>query len=132
MRDINNGRDINVGGNFNITTNSQSEHKLLVHCSNEELLQERPFRQENIEIEQERKIKRLMPFYFLTVFLFGVAAIMAWVSGRNDIVTLALGLGSLAIGFISIKLTFVPNTFQIEEQNVVREINKILRQRRVE
>lgn len=132
MRDINNGRDINVGGNFNITTNSQSEHKLLVHCSNEELLQERPFRQENIEIEQERKIKRLTPFYFLTVFLFGVAAIMAWISGRNDIVTLALGLGSLAIGFISIKLTFVPNTFQIEEQNVVREINKILKQRRVE
>lgn len=56
MRDFNNGGDINVNGDFNVTDNSHNEHKLLMHCSSEELIEERPFRQENIRIEQSKKL----------------------------------------------------------------------------
>ncbi|WP_214650860.1 hypothetical protein, partial [Vibrio anguillarum] len=74
MRDFNNDGEINVQGDFNVIDNSHNEHKLLIHCSSEELLSERPFRRENIKIEQKRKVKRLRPFYLLTVILIFATA----------------------------------------------------------
>ena len=132
MRDFNNRGEINVNGDFNVTDNYQNEHKLLINCSSEELIQERPFRQENIKIEQSRKIKRLKPFYGLSVVLFVSAALWAAYNGQTDLVSIAMGAASLFIGFQSLKATIEPNAFQIEEQNAVNEINKLLKQRRVE
>nr|WP_321531045.1 hypothetical protein [uncultured Desulfuromonas sp.] len=133
MRDFNNNGKINVSGDFNVTDNSHNqEHKLLIHCSNEELLQERPFRQENIWLEQERKVKRLKPFYALSVILFVTAAVWANLNGKTDLASLIMGAASLFIGFQSLKATFEQNAFQREEQNVVNEIGEILKQRRVE
>lgn len=132
MRDFNNGGDINVNGDFNITDNSQNEHKLLINCTTEKLLQERPFRQENIKIEQSKKIKRLKPFYALSLLLFVAAALWAAFNGQTDLVSIAMGAASLFLGYQSLKATLEPNAFQIEEQNAVNEINKLLKQRRVE
>ncbi len=132
MRDFSNGGEINVNGDFNVTDNSQNEHKLLINCSSEELIQERPFRQENIKIEQSKKIKRLKPFYGLSIVLFVSAALWAAYNGQTDLVSIAMGAASLFIGFQSLKATIEPNAFQIEEQNAVNEINKILKQRRIE
>ncbi len=132
MRDFNNGGDINVNGDFNITDNSQNEHKLLINCTTEELLQERPFRQENIKIEQSKKIKRLKPFYALSLLLFVAAALWAAFNGQTDLVSITMGAASLFLGYQSLKATLEPNAFQIEEQNAVNEINKLLKQRRVE
>lgn len=132
MRDFNNKGNIKVCGDFNLTDNSLNEHKLLINYSNEELLQERPFRQGNIKLEQKRKIKRLQPLYGITVCVFITAAIWATIKGKPDIVTLILGVGSLLIGYQSFKKTLEPNSFQIEEQDAVDEINKIFKQRRFE
>ena len=132
MRDFKNDGEMNVYGDFNLTDNSSNEHKLLIHCSNEELLSERPFRQGNIKLEQKRKIKRLKPFYGLTVAVFIACAIWASVKGEPDIVTLILGIGTLILGYQSLKATLEPNSFQTEEQNAVDEITKILKQRRFE
>jgi len=132
LRDFNNSGDINIGGNFNVTDSSNNEHKLLKHCSSEELLQERPFRQENIKIEQSNKVKRLKPFYALSLMLFVAAALWAAYHGKTDLVSIAMGAASLLMAFLSMKATLEPNTFQVEEQNVVNEINKLLKQRRVE
>ena len=132
MRDFNNRGEINVNGDFNVTDNSQNEHKFLINCSSEELIQERPIRQENIKIEQSRKIKRLKPFYGLSVVLFVSAALWAAYNGQTDLVSIAMGAASLFIGLQSLKATIEPNAFQIEEQNAVNEINKLLKQRRVE
>ena len=132
MRDFNNGGDINVQGDFHVTDNSHNEHKLLMHCSSEELLQERPFRQENIKIEQSKKVKRLKPFYSLCLLLFVAAALWAAYNGKTDLVSIAMGVASLFLGYASLKATLEPNAFQIEEQNAVNEINKLLKQRRVE
>lgn len=132
LRDFNNDGQINVHGDFNVTDNSHEEHKLLIHCSSQRLLQERPFRQENIGLEQARKVKRLKPFYALSLVLFVAAAIWATVNGKADLATLIMGGASLFIGFQAFKATVEPNAFQIEEQNAVKEINKLLKQRRVE
>lgn len=132
MRDFNNGRDINVQGDFNVTDNSNNEHKLLANCSSDELLQERPFRMENIQLEQKRKVKRLIPYYGGCLLLFVVAAGLAMLNGKQDLMTIIMGGASLFLGFATLKATLEPNEFQIEEQNAVNEISKLLRQRRVE
>lgn len=130
MRDFNNEGSINVNGNFNVGDNQQ--HKLLLHCSNEELLSERPFRKENIKIEQRKKIKRLLPFYGLSVVLLFTCAIWAMIKGNADLIAILMGLASVFTGILSIKATLEPNAFQIGEQNAVDEINTLLKQRRVE
>lgn len=132
MRDFNNDGDINVHGDFNVTDNSHNEHKLLIHCTSETLLQERPFRQENIRLEQARKVQRLKPFYALSLLLFVAAAIWAAFNGKTDFVTILMGAASLFLGLQTLKFTVEPNVFQVEEQNAVHEINKLLKQRRVE
>lgn len=132
MRDFINGGDINVHGDMNLNDGSYSQHKLLIHCSSEELLQERPFRRENIRIEQSRKVQRLKPFYALSVGLLTAAAAWAAVNEKSDLVTFLMGVASILLAYASLKATFEPNAFQIEEQAAVNEISKILRQRRVE
>lgn len=132
MRDFNNGGDINVNGDFNVNDNSKSEFKLYIHCTNEELLTDRPFRAENIKIEQRKKIQRLKPFYALTVLLTFAAAIWAMYNGKTDLITILMGAVSAFLGYQSLIATIEPNTFQKEEQAAVNEISKILKQRRVE
>lgn len=104
----------------------------MIYCSNEELLQERPFRQGNIKLEQDRKIKRLMPFYALSVILLVVAAGWATVNGKADIGSFITEGISIFMAFQTLKSTIEQNAFQHEEQCAVNEINKILKQRRVE
>ena len=132
MRDFNNDGQINVQGNFNVTDNSQNQPRLLNYCSSEELLRERPFRKENIRLEQARKVKRLRPFYALCLVLFCSAAAWATFNGKTDLATFIMGGASLFIGYLSLKATIEPNAFQVEEQNAVNETIKILKQRRVE
>jgi hypothetical protein len=132
LRDFNNDGQISVNGDFNVVDHSHNEYKLLSHCTNEELLQERPFRKENIKLEQARKVKRLMPLYALTAILFVIAAGWATVNGKADLASLIIGAASIFLAFQSLKATVEPNAFQREEQNAVAEIHKILKQRRVE
>lgn len=132
MDNFYNGRDINVGGDFNLTDSSHNEHKLLIHCSSEELLQERPFREENIKLEQSRKIQRQKPYYIASLVLLVLAALWAAYVGHSNLVSVAMGLISLLIGYRQITITIAPNAFQMEERDAVRQINTILKQRRVE
>lgn len=132
MRDFNNDGSINVHGDFNVNDSSTTEHRLLIHCSNEQLLHERPFRRGNIQIEQQKKVTRLKPFYAYSVVLMLVAAGWATLNGKGDFSSFALGGASLVVAYWSLRATFEPNAFQIEEQLAIDEINKILKQRRVE
>lgn len=132
MRDFNNGGDINVNGDLNIGDNAKNEFKLYIHCTNEELIADRPFRTENIKIEQRKKIKQLKPFYALTVLLAFAAAIWAMYHGKTDLIAILMGGVSAFLGYQSLIATIEPNAFQKEEQAAVNEINKILKQRRVE
>jgi hypothetical protein len=132
LRDFNNGGDLNVGGNLNITDNSQNEHKLLDNCSSEELIAERPFRQENIKLEKKRKLKRLLPLVSFTVILILVAATWAQVTGKSELATFILTVGTIIIAFVSLKVMFDPNSFELQEQAAINKINMLLKSRRVE
>ncbi len=132
MRDFKNSGDLNIGGNLNITDNSYSEHKLLIHCSSEVLLKERPFREENLKIEQKKKQKQLLPFLGVTVILFLAAAIWAQINGKADLVSFVLGASSLIIGYASIQATLEPSAFERQERAAIEQINLILKSRRVE
>ena len=132
MRDFNNDGQININGDFNLADNSQNEHKLYINCSIEELRADRPFRAENIKIEQRKKINRLMPLYGMALILVFVAAIWAMLQGKSDLVTILVGGAGVFIGYKSLEATFEPNSFQTEEQDAVYEITKILKQRRAE
>lgn len=132
LRDFNNGGDINVNGDFNINDNSKSDFKLYIHCTNEELLADRPFRAENISIEQRKKVRRLKPFYVVTILLAFATAFWAMYNGKTDIITILMGAVSAFLGYQSLIATIEPNAFQKEEQAAVNEISKILKQRRVE
>jgi hypothetical protein len=132
--EITNVRDFtNVGGNngiINIIDNPQPVSKRLVDCTNEELHQELPYRMENDRLEQWRKIKRLMPSYFLSLGLLVIAAFFALVSDKPNLMSFAFGLCSIMLGLMSLRLTIEPNAFQLEERAAVAEIKKILLQRR--
>lgn len=130
MRDIFTGGNVHVAGNVNITDNSHQEHKLLVQCSNEELMHERPFRQENIRLEGQRKVGRLLPFIGVAILLFVVASAWAQLNGKVDLVAFISGLGSMILGAASIKAAVTPNAFERQERHALREIDLILRSRR--
>ena len=133
MRDFNNdGGTINAGNDVYIGDGTKVEHQLLIHCSSEALQEERPFRKENIKLEQKKKIKLLLPLLGLAVFMLLGSAFWAQINGKADLVSFILGAGSLFIGFMTLKATLEPNTFQLQEQAAVDEINMILRSRRVE
>jgi hypothetical protein len=118
-----------VHGNFNVSDNYTGEYKLLIHCSNDELLRERPHRIGNIKLEQKRKKRGLFPLYVLSICTV-IIAICLWVITSNySIPSFMLAILSCVL---SLMTTIQPNSFQLEEQRAILEINKILRQRRVE
>lgn len=132
MRDFNNGGEINVNGDLNIGDQAKNEFKLYIHCTNEELIADRPFRAGNIKIEQRKKIKRLKPYYAISVLLAFGAAFWAMYHGKTDLITILMGGISAFLGYHSLIATIEPNAFQKEEQAAINEITKILKQRRVE
>ena len=134
MRDFNSDGDIHVHGNMNVGDGNANgdAYKLFPECSNEALLRERPYRQENYRLEQTRKVQKLKPFYALSAILFAAAATWATFNNRADLASLAMGFASILLAYNSLRATLTPNAFQLEEQAAVSEINKILRQRRVE
>ncbi|WP_394293999.1 hypothetical protein [Aeromonas rivipollensis] len=133
MRDINNGGDINVNGDLVINDHSQNTvGKLLINCTNEELFQERPFRQENLRLERNRKMKRGALLLSFAVILFIISAVWGYIAGKSDFATLALNIGALVVGFATVKGVMEPNNFEIQEQNAINLINMILKSRRVE
>jgi len=134
MRDFTNDGDIHVHGDMNVGDGNSngSEFRLYTQCDNETLRRERPFRQENDRLEQRKKLKRLSPFFALSVLMAMVAATWATIQGHTDLETLMIGFGSALIGWKTLELAVNPNAFQREERAAVAEINKILRQRRAE
>jgi hypothetical protein len=134
MRDFNNGGDMNVNGDLVINDHSQNNvGGLLTNCTSEHLIKdERPFRQENLRFERNRKIKNVIPFLTCALILIIVAAVLAHIKGQPNFVSLALGIGSLVVGYAAIKGVLEPNAFEIQEQKAILEINLILKSRRAE
>lgn len=129
MRDFKAGRDINVNGDVVIHDESTQVGKLLINCTNDELIEERSHRKSVLWGERKRKLSRLvMVWVVLGLMLTGVAIYLYYV-GRSEFSSLVLGGGSIAIGLGSIKLFVEPNEFELRQQAALKEIAYILRER---
>lgn len=132
MRDFNNNGQINIQqGSINISDNNSENYKLLIYCSNEELINEKPFRIGNIKLEQKRKIKKLIPMYFICACMLIVSLYYIYFTQDKEIPSLIFGAGSFFIGYRALIETIAQNEFQKEEQEAINEIDKLLKQRRV-
>ena len=132
LRDFNIGRDINVNGNFNILDNSINDSKLLINCTNVELRDEMKYREDNIKLEQSRKIKRHKPYYLMVAILFIISAFISAYYGLTDLITLSIGIPTMICGVMSLNSTLKDNFFQIANKQEIKEIKHILLCRRVE
>lgn len=132
MRDFNNNGQINIEqGNINISNSYSNNYKLLIYCSNDELMNERPYRIENIKSEQKRKVKRMMPIYFICTCIFIFSLYYIFFTNDKEIPSLLFCAGSFILGFRMLIETISHNAFQREEQEAINEIDKLLKQRRV-
>lgn len=132
MRDFNNNGQINIQqGSVSISDNYTENYKLLIHCSNEELISERPYRIGNIELEQKRKIKKLIPMYFICACMLIATIYYIYFTQDKEIPSLIFGAGSFIVGYRALIETTAMNEFQREEQEAINEIDKLLKQRRV-
>lgn len=131
MRDIKAGRDINVDGQLIINDNSQQEYKLLIHCTNEELLDEEPHRKQNLAHERKAKLNRFLGFIALAALLVCCAAVWYWFNGKMDAFALVSGVAGLMLGFASLKIWEHPTEFEQRQIDALREIHMILRERGV-
>ncbi|MGC1547234.1 MAG: hypothetical protein WA777_01790 [Rhodanobacter sp.] len=132
MRDFNSGGgDIHVGGNVNINNGSQNVHLPYPQCSTEVLLNDLPFRKENIKIEQKEKVERLFWYLVGGVILLLGACTGAYIQGNTNLVALGVGALGAFTSVLSIKFMIEPNRSQRIEQQAVDEIVQILKSRRV-
>jgi hypothetical protein len=131
MRDFKAGRDINVGGDVHIHDGS-TQPKLLVLCSNEELLDERAHRKVVLSGERKRKIKRIAFAWLVSGVVLTAGAVWFYANGQSNFSSLLLGFGSLAVAFASIKVFEQPSDFEQRQLAALKEIHHILRERGAE
>lgn len=130
MRDLKAGRDINVDGDFIINDNSQN-HKLLMHCSNDELLAEEPLRRQRLSEERAVKFNRFLSFIAVAASLLFVAGVWGWFHGKMDFFSLTVGGAGFMVGVASLKIYERPTVFEQRQLAALAEINMLLRERGV-
>jgi len=131
MRDFKNGGDMQVGGDLIIADHSETVGKLLRNCTNEELLEEYPYRIENLRQERNRKLKVVEKIICFAVFLFIASSVWAYLNGKSDLVSAILGIGSMVVTCASVNGFTKPNEFEVREKHALDEIKMILKSRRV-
>ncbi|MGY2261510.1 hypothetical protein [Pseudomonas sp. SDO55104_S430] len=128
MKDIKSGRDINIHGDLTINDNSPS-YKLLIHCSNEELIEEEKHRRRNLNKEKTAKFRRFIPIWAFSALALAFAAFWFWLHGKMDVFSLLIGVAGLILGFSSLNMYEKPNEFEQRQNNALEEIHNILRDR---
>lgn len=129
MRDFKAGRDIHVNGDVVIHDESTQVGKLLINCTNEELIDERAHRKSVLRGERRRKLNRLVVAWVFSGLILSGLAIYFYLNGRSELSSLALGGGSIAIGLGSIKMFIEPNEFERRQIDALKEITYIMRER---
>lgn len=130
MRDINAGRDIKVDGDFVVNDNSQ-QYKLLIHCSNEELLAEEPSRRQQLKDERKAKLNKFLAFIAVAATLIFVSGVWQWFNGKMDAFALITGAAGFMVGLASLKVFERQTEFEQRQIAALNEINMLLRERGV-
>ena len=132
MSDFNAGRDINVGKNIHIQTETFHPKPLSI-CTNSELFNERVHRRALLSKERKRKFKLVgFLWVFAVLTISGFALYAYFISDNPNLSSLILGLGGISTLFYSIKLFEQPSEFETRQLAALKEIRLILRERNIE
>ena len=129
MRDISPGRDLNVHGDLNINDQPSHQYKLLIHCSNDELIAEEVHRRDVLNGERNGKRRVLFRLLGLAAGALLVAVLYFYMKGNMNFVTMALGAGSFVASLAAFKGYDTPNEFELRQIAALREIHNLLRER---
>lgn len=127
MRDINNG-DINAGRDV-IFNDQSSQSKLLVECTNEELIEEERHRASVLSKEKSRRRGIFIRFFVFAGILVLFAVGWARFNGDADLVSFLSGAGGLLLAVANLKAMEKPSAFEARQIAALEEINMILRER---
>ena len=133
MNNFNNGRDINVNGNFIINDNSSNNiHKPLNQCTKEELLEEYNHRQNLLNEEiKDKKIKSFKKTISLFVILIIFLGFHFFYFGQKDLSQLVVAVASfiapIILYFSSID---IQSEFEKRQLIVLKEINYLYKERK--
>lgn len=129
MRDFNSG---DIHGDVTINDNSENnEYKLLVHCNNEELLNEESHRKELLRNERSRKNGMTWKFLAFSALLLLVAAGWFYIQGEMNAVTLVIGAASVMTGMATLQQSDKQTPFEQRQISTLNEIHTLLRERGV-
>lgn len=127
MRDFNSG---DIHGDVNINDNSNSsEYKLLINCSNEELVQEEAHRQDLLEDERSRRRGITWKFLGTSALLLLVAAGWFYIKGAMDAVSFIIGGAGVLVGVATLQKSDKPTAFELRQVATINEIRTLLRER---
>lgn len=113
-----------------IEDNSNNIHKLLIHCSIDELKQELPYRQENLKLEQIRKIRASLPFLAACAVFFAIGILISYITKDTSALSALSILASLVSGALSCNIAIQPTKFELSEKSAINQIVLLLKQRR--
>lgn len=125
MRDFNSG-DIN--GDVTINDNS-TEHKLLIHCSNEELIHEEQHRHEILRKEKSRQRSVFLKFALFSALMLGAAFVWFQITGSHSIASTILGAIGAISGYVTLTQSSEKTEFENRQIAALNEIHMILRER---
>lgn len=128
MKDIKSGRDINIHGDLTINDNS-TEYKLLIHCSNKELIEEEKHRRKILKNEHSAKLQRFIPIWTTCAVALAFAAIWYWLNGKIDVYSLLSGTSGTMLALASLSSYEKPNNFEQRQIDALEEIHNLLRDR---
>ncbi|NYU09441.1 hypothetical protein A8O28_10025 [Enterobacteriaceae bacterium CCUG 67584] len=129
MRDFNSG-DINGDVTINDHSN-QVSYKLLIHCNNEELLEEEIHRKKVLRKERKRKSKALLKVFAGCGMLLLFASGWYLFQGQLDMVSALAGLAGGALALATLSRADMPNAFEKRQLDALEEIDTLLRERDV-
>ncbi|QIM66586.1 hypothetical protein A4G16_03980 [Mannheimia granulomatis] len=118
-------------GDIIIQENNINVGKPLVQCSNEELVDERKFRNQRLLIERDRRKTEKKPFVIISIavlilgFIYGCYK----VGNLSDILTWLYAIPGAIFSIVSFQNYSTPNQFEQKHQQALREIADILRER---
>lgn len=130
MRDFTNGRGINVGGDFFITDQSH-QHKLLVNCTSEELIEEERFRHNQLARERAGKFKRGVIGVAVIALFFFFLGVYFWYTGKMERFDLFTAVSGISLTLSSLQIFKTSTVVEQRHLNALQEIDLLLRERAV-
>jgi Na+/H+ antiporter NhaD/arsenite permease-like protein len=129
MRDFGSG---DIHGDVTINDHSNNvEYKLLIHCSNQELIHEEKHRISNLKRERARKNKILFKFLGFAAILMLLAAGWYFIQGKFDLVNCLTGGAGGVLALAALSQSDKRTPFEHRQISALEEISLILRDRGV-